>query len=169
MLTLATRSESIKGILPLWPVASHTGCMYGSMLMRISVDVSFIVISLCTVQLFLPLNYVQEREMPLFPMSTRPSQRHRHAFFSPLFSVGFSRAEPHLVYEYDEESHVKLPLTLPELYWLIMSCTLAYVPATSTMPPMTRTSALMMLRVMFFQPRCHLPSLMSWNQNRAGK
>lgn len=49
--------------------------------MRISVDVSFIVISLCTLQLFLPLNYVQEREMPLFPMSTRPSQRHRHAYF----------------------------------------------------------------------------------------
>lgn len=75
----------IKGILSLWPVASHTACMYGSMLMRISVDVSFIVISLCTVQLFLPLNYVQEREMPLFPMSTRPSQRHRHAFFSFFF------------------------------------------------------------------------------------
>lgn len=75
----------IKGSLPLWPVASHTACMYGSMLMRISVDVSFIVISLCTVQLFLPLNYVQEREMPLFPMSTRPSQRHRHAFFLLLF------------------------------------------------------------------------------------
>lgn len=49
--------------------------------MRISVDVSFIVISLCTLQLFLPLNYVQEREMPLFPMSTRPPQRHRHAYF----------------------------------------------------------------------------------------
>lgn len=75
----------IKGILPLWRVASHTACMYGSMLMRISVDVSFIVISLCTLQLFLPLNYVQEREMPLFPMSTRPSQRHRHAFFFPFF------------------------------------------------------------------------------------
>lgn len=86
----------IKGILPLWPVASHTACMYGSMLMRISVDVSFIVISLCTLQLFLPLNYVQEREMPLFPMSTRPSQRHRHAFFFPSFPS--DPLEPNLIW-----------------------------------------------------------------------
>lgn len=87
----------IKGILPLWPVASHTGCMYGSMLMRINVDVSFIAISLCTVQLFLPLNYVQEREMPLFPMSTRPSQRHRHAYFVfPSFPS--DSLEPNLIW-----------------------------------------------------------------------
>lgn len=88
----------IKGILPLWPVASHTGCMYGSMLVRISVDVSFIVISLCTLQLFLlSLNYVQEREMPLFPMSTRPSQRHRHAYFVfPSFPS--DSLEPNLIW-----------------------------------------------------------------------